>query len=243
MASGGGNLSVRFLTFTRLQQVGIIVLSCTALLASGIMICQGMAEKRDVSVRFIPEEIRENAGTRTAKDRVLQRIDINTASARELMVLPRVGSCTAARIIEYRKRHGKFSSTKELLNVKGIGPKTLAKMQEEICVGTGSISTVGVGSKPTPTTPVKRVGLEPTPIININTASASELEALPGIGPGKAKAILDYRNSCGLFQKIEDITLVKGIGEKIFEQIKPLITVGEKLSGDNVSSDVPEITK
>jgi competence protein ComEA len=156
--------------------------------------------------------------------------------------LPRVGSYTAARIIEYRKRYGKFSCVKELLNVKGIGPKTLAKIQEGICVG-----NVGVGSKPTPT---QRVGSKPTPTetskptptVNINIASASELETLPGIGHEKAKAILDYRSSSGIFQKIEDITMVRGIGEKIFERIKPLITVGEKTHVDNVSSDVIEIT-
>ncbi|MBI4753236.1 helix-hairpin-helix domain-containing protein, partial [Candidatus Desantisbacteria bacterium] len=63
--------------------------------------------------------------------------------------------------------------------------------------------------------------------VNINIASASELETLPGIGPAKAKAIQDYRNIHGPFQRIEDITMVKGIGEKIFERIKLLITTGE----------------
>ncbi len=226
---------MRFLTFTRLQQVGIIVLSCTALLASGITICQSMAEKgekRGAEVRFIPE----GTVTHTAKNEVFQRIDINTASKQELMTLPRVGSYTAARIIEYRKRHGKFSCVKELLDVKGIGPKTLARMQEMVCVGTGSVKA---GSLSTITTKAVKITTVadalPTPttmcrssLVNINTASASELEELPGIGPGKAKAILDYRSSHGLFQKIEDLTMVKGIGEKILERIKPLITVEEK---------------
>lgn len=236
MVFHGGKL-VRFLTFTRLQQIGIIVLSCTAMLASGIIISQGMAEKRTPSVRFVPEDTRENTGTQELllKNKTTQQININTASAGELMSLPRVGSCTAARIIEYRKRHGKFICVKELLNVKGIGPKTLAKIQEGICIGTNSInhsdmppvqvsSTIHgtkTGSVATPKMQKQRFP------ININIASASELEALPGIGPAKARAILDYRNTQGLFQKIEDITMVKGIGEKIFEQIKLLITTGE----------------
>lgn len=61
--------------------------------------------------------------------------------------------------------------------------------------------------------------------LNINTASASELETLPGIGPTLAQRILDYRRTNGPFQRPEDITKVKGIGEGIFTQIKGLITV------------------
>jgi competence protein ComEA len=61
--------------------------------------------------------------------------------------------------------------------------------------------------------------------ININTASAGELEALPGIGPALAQRIVDYRQSAGPFQRLEDIKKVKGIGDGIFAQIKDLITV------------------
>lgn len=62
--------------------------------------------------------------------------------------------------------------------------------------------------------------------ININTATVDELDALPGIGPAKAQAIIDHRNTQGAFLKIEDVMNVSGIGEKIFEQIKDSITVG-----------------
>jgi competence protein ComEA len=62
--------------------------------------------------------------------------------------------------------------------------------------------------------------------ININTAGQTELESLPRIGPKVAQRIIDYRNQNGNFKKIEDIMKVKGIGEKLFAQIKDLITVG-----------------
>jgi competence protein ComEA len=65
-----------------------------------------------------------------------------------------------------------------------------------------------------------------TGLININTASQSELESLPGIGPTLAQRIIDYREKNGYFQKIEDIKKVSGIGDKKFEAIKDLITVG-----------------
>jgi competence protein ComEA len=64
-----------------------------------------------------------------------------------------------------------------------------------------------------------------TELININTASATELEALPGIGPTLAQRIVDYRTQHGPFQTIEDIMNVAGIGPAVFDQIQGLITV------------------
>lgn len=62
-------------------------------------------------------------------------------------------------------------------------------------------------------------------LININTASQSELESLPGIGPVLAQRIIEYRQSHGAFSSTEAIIDVSGIGPGIFEKIKDLITV------------------
>lgn len=62
-------------------------------------------------------------------------------------------------------------------------------------------------------------------IINVNTASEQELETLPGIGPTRAKQICRYRQEHGLFDKIEDLLDVPGIGPVTFEQIKSLIEI------------------
>ena len=64
-------------------------------------------------------------------------------------------------------------------------------------------------------------------LININTASALELEALPAIGPVTAQAIVDYRTANGNFRSVEEIVKVKGIGPATLEKIKLLITVGD----------------
>ena len=60
--------------------------------------------------------------------------------------------------------------------------------------------------------------------ININTASQSELETLPGVGPSTALKIIDYRSKNGNFKKIEDIMNVPGIGESKFNNLKDYIT-------------------
>lgn len=61
--------------------------------------------------------------------------------------------------------------------------------------------------------------------ININTASQEMLESLPKIGETIAARIIEYRNTYGGFDSIEEIKNVKGIGEKTFEALKDLITV------------------
>ncbi|QEY23915.1 ComEA family DNA-binding protein [Neisseria animalis] len=61
--------------------------------------------------------------------------------------------------------------------------------------------------------------------VNINTAAQSELEALPGIGPAKAKAIVAYRQQNGGFKTTEELKNVKGIGEGIYGKLKAEVTV------------------
>jgi competence protein ComEA len=71
--------------------------------------------------------------------------------------------------------------------------------------------------------PEKSPAKEPgTPgIVNINTASASELEKLPGVGPATAAKIIEYRGSRGPFTSVEELLAIKGIGAKKLEQIRP----------------------
>lgn len=60
--------------------------------------------------------------------------------------------------------------------------------------------------------------------ININTATEEDFTKLPGIGPSKARAIIEYREQHGKFKTIEDLKNVSGIGEKTFEKLKEAIT-------------------
>lgn len=62
-------------------------------------------------------------------------------------------------------------------------------------------------------------------LVNINTATQTELETLPGIGPSTASKIISYRNTNGKFKSIEDIQNVSGIGDSKYAQIEDKITV------------------
>ncbi|OXS80466.1 helix-hairpin-helix domain-containing protein [Domibacillus enclensis] len=62
-------------------------------------------------------------------------------------------------------------------------------------------------------------------LINLNSADSAGLQELPGIGESKAQAILDYRETEGPFQSIEDLKNISGIGDKTFEKLAPLITI------------------
>ena len=82
------------------------------------------------------------------------------------------------------------------------------------------------GASPIITTAVPEVVTSTTELIDINTASAVELEELPGIGPTTAQKIVEYREQNGPFLSTEDIINVSGIGPGTYERIKDLITVG-----------------
>jgi competence protein ComEA len=68
-------------------------------------------------------------------------------------------------------------------------------------------------------------------IVNINTASATDLEGLPGIGAKTAARIVEYRQKNGPFKKIEELMNVRGVGEKNFLKLKPQISVASRPEG------------
>jgi competence protein ComEA len=126
------------------------------------------------------------------------------------------GSTTAAT----RKTHKEKSataSTQETTTPSTTTARTSAGQSSGALPATGSSSGTSATSKKT----------GPTQPININTATLEQLESLPGIGPTRAQAILDYRQQNGNFGSIEDIQKVKGIKQGEFSKIKEMIKVSE----------------
>ena len=161
-----------------------------------------------------------SAATGTAKNSSSGFININTASASQLTALNGIGESKAAAIVEYRRQHGDFGSVDELLNVRRIGEKILEGLRDQVTVGAPSVTAASAGTMHEITQDYSSW------LININTATASQLTALNGIGESRAAAIVEYREQHGDFGSVDDLLNVPGIGEKILEGLRDQVTVG-----------------
>ena len=77
-------------------------------------------------------------------------------------------------------------------------------------------------------------------VVNVNTASAEQLQMLPRVGPAVAERIIEFRQTNGEFKALEEVMLVRGVGEKTFDLIKPYLTLeGQTTLEENISPPRP----
>jgi competence protein ComEA len=136
-------------------------------------------------------------------------IDADKAPVSELARLPRVGPRLAKVIQADREANGPFGRLDGLDRVPGIGPGLLK------VIGPHLVFSGAPGAEPSPTACAGGVGSTggcSTSLLNLNTASLAELDALPGVGPAKAAAILQYRQEHGRFTSVDELTQVPGFG-------------------------------
>ena len=117
------------LWLTARERVTLTVLGATALIGLGVLIWQQRHPPIRVEAGPQPPYAQWDALVQQAR-----QVNINQATAGELERLPEIGPAMAARIIEYRRQHGRFQSPEELLSVPGIGPKTLDALREYLVV-------------------------------------------------------------------------------------------------------------
>jgi len=139
-------------------------------------------------------------------------VNVNQAGSGELESLPGIGPAKAAAIIAYRSENGAFKSLTELDQVPGIGPATLANIGPLVVFNADGKPVASAGGTKSKTQKTAHVPSGSSNGVNVNTAAPSALEALPGIGPAKAAAIIADREANGPFASCSDLQRVRGIG-------------------------------
>jgi len=166
------------------------------------------------------------------------RVDLNRAERAELLQLPGVGEGLVRHIEGYRQAHGRFQRVDDLVMVNGIGPATLERLRPWVCVHQEdggeesrpyargrrrrSSSAIKTTASARRLPSQKAAGLKGP--ININEASATELQRLPGVGRVISGRIVDERRQRP-FQSADDLRRVSGIGPKKLEALRPYVTV------------------
>jgi competence ComEA-like helix-hairpin-helix protein len=137
-----------------------------------------------------------------------ERVDADRATVRELQRLPGVGPALAGRIVADRESRGAFGQIAALDRVAGIGPATLARLAPHLTFSgqpAEARTDDGAGA------------------VSLNTADVAELDALPGIGPVKARAIVAFRDSAGPFRDARDLGRVPGFSRALVDRLLPRV--------------------
>ncbi len=141
-----------------------------------------------------------------------ERIDPNTADAVELSRLPGIGPALASRIVAERTEGGAFRSLEDLTRVRGIGTGSINRLSESVRIAT-SVT-------PRPVEPTTARSRSPGIALNLNRATAVELQTLQGVGPVLAARIVRFRSEHGSFKSSADLIKVPGIGVARLKQIQ-----------------------
>ncbi|MGH7527850.1 MAG: ComEA family DNA-binding protein, partial [Gemmatimonadales bacterium] len=144
-----------------------------------------------------------------------ERIDADRATAQELSRLPRVGLALAKTIVADRDANGPFGGLAALDRVPGIGPRLLGALGAHLTFsGTPVARPSGSTSSP-----------GATALLNLNMATPAELDALPGIGPARARAIVEFRERHGFFSAVDQLRRVPGLGPAAVTRLRERVTL------------------
>jgi competence ComEA-like helix-hairpin-helix protein len=182
-------------------------------------------------VRGMRERVAERAGLDSLAARPLapgERIDPNRASVEELERLPRVGPGLARRIVEHRGSKGSYRTLADLDSVSGMGPSLLAALAPHLTLAAAAGGAASGATAPRAGKVAARGGGGggAGEMLDLNSATAAELEALPGIGPALAGRIIAWRTAHGRFRTVADLDSVSGVGPALLSRLGPRLRAG-----------------
>jgi competence protein ComEA len=163
------------------------------------------------------------------------RVDVNRADHARLLQLPGVGESLARRIEDSREQYGDFRTVDDLRRVSGIGPATLERLRPFVYVQLPDETDDDaapppvarpLAASPKATPPSRPVGKKTETLsekVDVNHATAEDLQRLPGVGPAMAARIIAAREEKP-FRSVDDLRRVRGIGAKTLERLRPFVT-------------------
>jgi DNA uptake protein ComE-like DNA-binding protein len=191
----------------KLSTLSVIMLLAGALVGSSPLSIQGATQTKE----------------KAAAKEETKKIDINSASADELMSLNGVGEATAKKIIAGRP----YASVDDLAKA-GVSKSTITKIRSQVTVGTASKTTQAAAppakssAAEKPEKKSKEEAKTSGPV-DLNQASEKELEELPGVGSATAKKIIAGRP----YASVDDLAKV-GVSKSTITKIRPQVTVGAR---------------
>lgn len=183
--------------------------------------------------------------TTPAAETVTFPLELNAASAAELEQLPHIGAVLAERITAYRDQIGGFSNREQLLEVEGIGEATLYEIYDLLYLENETFpepepepaGAPAPAAEPQPTEtapPATEPPAAAAPAVtfplDLNQATAAELEQIPEMQPELAEKIVAFRQQIQAFSSVYELLYVDGITEAYFVQLRDYVQITEELA-------------
>lgn len=183
--------------------------------------------------------------TTPAAETVTFPLELNAASAAELEQLPHIGAVLAERITAYRDQIGGFSNREQLLEVEGIGEATLYEIYDLLYLENETFpepepepaEAPAPAAEPQPaetappaTEPPAAAAPAVTFPLDLNRATAAELEQIPEMQPELAEKIVAFRQQIQAFSSVYELLYVDGMTEAYFVQFRDYVQITEELA-------------
>ena len=166
--------------------------------------------------------------TTPAAETVTFPLELNAASAAELEQLPHIGAVLAERITAYRDQIGGFSNREQLLEVEGIGEATLHEIYDLLYLENETFPEPELELEPAVSPAPAAVAPAVTFPLDLNRATAAELEQIPEMQPELAEKIVAFRQQIQAFSSVYELLYVDGMTEAYFVQLREYVQITEE---------------